>query len=137
METARFDYFSYYHIMHFTYGSDSITYIFIVFTLYLHNFLKILLKFEITAFVTGLHYFKRKWRFYNRISQTSDRGFYISQFYMVSQCSRQSCVIPMLDVPKSNTQLLQKSLSMYVGFQRNQLIKKIQKSPSLNSCNFN
>ena len=45
--------------------------------------------------------------------------------------SRRSCVIPMLDFPKSNTKFLQKSFSVYAPLLWNNLPKSIQESQSI------
>ena len=45
--------------------------------------------------------------------------------------SRRSCVIPTLDIPKSNTKFFQKSFSVYAASLWNKLPKSIQRSPSI------
>lgn len=44
--------------------------------------------------------------------------------------SRRSCVIPTLDIPKSNTKVMQKSFSVYAALLWEKLPKSIQESPS-------
>ena len=45
--------------------------------------------------------------------------------------SRRSCVVPTLDIPKSNTKFMQKSFSVYAASLWNHLPKSIQNSPSI------